>query len=292
MPAFCGSLHCEEAVEFADLLPHVAEYKSLCASQDSHLLPASGNRLGDLHVLMQKRAPTAAELQAHAETIAAHWDQPIEGIHRLLQAAASKKAKHADANVQWDEKYRPARASEICGNQQAVGELVSWLKQSKDTSSRFDDSSDEEGNGFCSTFVITGPIGAGKSSLVHACAQDQGYNVLEVNASQQRSGRAIKALFGEAAQSRHLSMASTGADDGGGVGKKESGKHGKSKPAAKKRRKKVIDDDEESESAPLSLILFDEADNIFGDDKGFLSALKVSVVLHSVQANFGMLYRS
>ena len=77
MPAFCGSLHCEEAVEFADLLPHVAEYKSLCASQDSHLLSASGNRLGDLHVLMQKRAPTAAELQAHAETIAAHWDQPI-----------------------------------------------------------------------------------------------------------------------------------------------------------------------------------------------------------------------
>ncbi|CAN0586827.1 unnamed protein product, partial [Laminaria digitata] len=39
------------------------------------------------------------------------------------------------------------------------------------------------------------------------CAEGLGYEVIEVNASQLRSGAAIRRLFGEAAQSHHVSSA-------------------------------------------------------------------------------------
>lgn len=58
-----------------------------------------------------------------------------------------------------------------------------------------------------STTLITGPPGCGKTALVYATAAKLGFEIIEVNTSQIRSGTEIKKLFSEATQSQHISQA-------------------------------------------------------------------------------------
>lgn len=37
--------------------------------------------------------------------------------------------------------------------------------------------SEDEGDGICNTFLITGPHGVGKTSMVYACAKEMGFKV-------------------------------------------------------------------------------------------------------------------
>jgi len=62
-----------------------------------------------------------------------------------------------------------------------------------------------------STTLITGPPGSGKTALVYATAAKLGFEVIEVNTSQLRSGAEVKKLFSEATQSQHISQAPSAA---------------------------------------------------------------------------------
>lgn len=65
--------------------------------------------------------------------------------------------------------------------------------------------------------VLQGPSGSGKSAAVHEAARALGFKVIEVNASQARSGATVKKLIAEAAQSAHI-MDNLGGSGGGGGG--------------------------------------------------------------------------
>eukprot|EP01052_Picozoa_sp_SAG31_P043522 SAG31_NODE_7277_length_1736_cov_2.010996_1_plen_287_part_10 len=54
--------------------------------------------------------------------------------------------------------------------------------------------------------VITGPVGCGKSAAVRAVARELGYSVIESNASDKRSGKAVLGMFGDGAQSHGLNL--------------------------------------------------------------------------------------
>ncbi|KAF2291401.1 hypothetical protein GH714_023677 [Hevea brasiliensis] len=49
---------------------------------------------------------------------------------------------------------------------------------------------------FKNVLLITGLVGSGKSAAIYACAKEQGFRVLEVNTSECRNGAAVKERFG------------------------------------------------------------------------------------------------
>lgn len=84
----------------------------------------------------------------------------------------------------WNEKYRPKTTSELVGNRDAITEVVEYLKdyQNKDP------------------VIMHGPPGVGKTTCVYTIAEDLGYDIYEINASEERNkseleeGKFLKAV--------------------------------------------------------------------------------------------------
>ncbi|XP_034888998.1 uncharacterized protein [Populus alba] len=128
----------------------------------------------------------------------------------------------------WMDKYQPKNATEVCGNDESVKLLSEWLcswkqrghQASTDTfsgdvcdrqdadytcsQSDSDSENNNEGASLKNVLLITGPTGSGKSAAIYACAKEEGFKVLEVNASECRNGAVVKQRFGEALESHSL----------------------------------------------------------------------------------------
>ncbi|MCL2148918.1 MAG: replication factor C large subunit [Methanomassiliicoccaceae archaeon] len=129
----------------------------------------------------------------------------------------------------WTEKYRPRRLSEVIGNPGAAKELREWAE------------SWGKGVPKKRAVVLMGAPGVGKTSSAGALANEMGWDMIEMNASDQRTGGAIKdvALRGSGANSLGFDEEYRGSSGG--------------------QRK---------------LIVLDEADNLFGNaDRGALPVI-------------------
>lgn len=89
------------------------------------------------------------------------------------------------SSVEWTEKYRPKNLREIAGNETAVEELTVWAKEIFKPRSK-------------KAAVLHGPAGCGKTSAAYAVAAENGWEVIELNASDQRSADVIKRIVGPA----------------------------------------------------------------------------------------------
>lgn len=87
--------------------------------------------------------------------------------------------------IEWTEKYRPRTLSDIVGNGKAVAELKKWAE---------DWGVDKKAT------ILYGPPGIGKTSAAYALANDMGWEVIELNASDQRTAAIIQKIAGSAAQ--------------------------------------------------------------------------------------------
>ncbi|XP_050366091.1 uncharacterized protein LOC126784657 isoform X2 [Argentina anserina] len=122
-------------------------------------------------------------------------------------------------NSLWTYKYQPKNSTEVCGNNESVKFLSEWLRswyeldpqtsedgdmQSIDYNCTQSDSEseDDEVLKIKNVLLVTGPIGSGKSAAIYACAKEQGIKVLELSASECRSGSQVNKRFGEAFKSR------------------------------------------------------------------------------------------
>ncbi|KAL1214591.1 Replication factor C subunit 1 [Cardamine amara subsp. amara] len=212
-------------------------------------------------------------------------------------------------NSLWVDKYQPRSASEVCGNTESVKVMNEWLclwhergfQPSKDFLSSDEEKSqdadyncsesdsDSENSGaedyLKNVLLIVGPAGSGKSAAVHACAKEQGFKILESNASECRSGAVVRQKFGEALKSYSLSRSLdplfSSCTDSNGV-------------------------DDVIEVAPVlhiqndranlkPLILFEDVDICFAEDRGLVSAIqqiaekaKGPVVLTANDKNHGL----
>ena len=129
----------------------------------------------------------------------------------------------------WTEKYRPKSLKDVVGNPKAVGDLRAWAESWNDGIPKL------------RAVVLKGPPGIGKTTCAEALANDMGWGLLEMNASDQRTGDAIRSVALRGAYSNTFS------DEGDYLNTTTGGR---------------------------KLIILDEADNLFGNaDRGAVPAI-------------------
>ncbi len=89
--------------------------------------------------------------------------------------------------IEWAEKYRPQSLKDIVGNKKAVQDLRNWAEEWL------------SGVPEKKAVVLYGPAGVGKTSSAHALARDLSWEVIELNASDQRTAGVIEKIAGSAA---------------------------------------------------------------------------------------------
>ena len=83
--------------------------------------------------------------------------------------------------MDWAEKYRPAHLADIVGNTTAVRQIAEWAKNWTNKSR---------------PLLIYGKPGIGKTSAAYALATDMDWEVIELNASDQRTAAVIERIAG------------------------------------------------------------------------------------------------
>lgn len=83
----------------------------------------------------------------------------------------------------WVEKYRPEKIADIIGNEEAKANFVEWLKSKRHTKK---------------AVLLYGPPGVGKTALVNAAGKEFGFRIIEMNASDTRTEKAINKIAGPA----------------------------------------------------------------------------------------------
>ncbi|KAK7373145.1 hypothetical protein VNO80_06543 [Phaseolus coccineus] len=241
-------------------------------------------------------------LEVNENTFSVHmgiFKRPdIEPHCKFLQASMRSYYYSSEGNSSlWMHKYKPTKAFEVCGNEEAINFLRYWLhlwhkrlyqyrksSSNKGQSKRQDDGADSEAiheDPLQSVLLITGPIGSGKSAAVYACAQEQGFNVLEINASSCRNGAAITAIKNKLEEPSAGKITSCF-------------KPVKSLPADKK-----MDDwgiaSSSIDEARQTLILVEDVGIILPEDRGFITAIqhfsataKWPIILTSDRNNGGL----
>ncbi|RCV65510.1 replication factor C large subunit, partial [Methanophagales archaeon] len=97
-----------------------------------------------------------------------------------------------ESSEEWTEKYRPKKLSEVVGNEKAIEDLKSWadgVAKSK------------------KAVILHGPPGCGKTSAAYALASERDWEVIELNASDQRNAGVIRSIVGPATTSNTFSKA-------------------------------------------------------------------------------------
>ncbi len=79
----------------------------------------------------------------------------------------------------WVEKYRPKKIEDIIGNEEAKATFIEWLKSKRKTKK---------------AVLLYGPPGVGKTALVNAAAKEFGFTIIEMNASDTRSEKAVNEI--------------------------------------------------------------------------------------------------
>ncbi|KDO28801.1 hypothetical protein SPRG_22173 [Saprolegnia parasitica CBS 223.65] len=199
---------------------------------------------------------------------------------RWMQAL---KSRRTDPGLLSVDTFAPTSFNGVVGSKESVVALYQWLRAWKtlrsgkqpDRSSYMeffmdpeDSDDDEEDTELYRLLVLQGEAGAGKTCSVYACAAELGYQVLEINAGQLRSGKTLLELAGEATQSSRVLASTTSASSASAANPRGERAEKQEKSQEEKREKEDF-----TASKTLSLVLLEDVDVLFDADKGFLSAL-------------------
>jgi chromosome transmission fidelity protein 18 len=103
--------------------------------------------------------------------------------------------------LMWSEKYRARKFTDLVGDERTHRSVLRWLKHwdsivfpgsSKPKLKAGKAEPETEERPHRKILLLTGPPGLGKTTLAHVCAKQAGYEVQEINASDERSSHVVK----------------------------------------------------------------------------------------------------
>ena len=236
----------DEQIKDCNLLPSTLNKRSLAADRDliskiiSTKLEVADIKLIDGKLWVEKHSIRSI---------------PADVVGKSNQGTSIQMLRFVD---EW--KLERQKAHVRRAEKQEALKMTRRKKQSPQCEDIWSDS--EEESSLASIFLLTGPPGSGKTSLVHAVARQSDCFVIEINTTVKRSGQALKHAIEEATQSDStLEM------------------------MKRKNNEATFDfadtDDDESKDATekraaVPVVLIDEVDNLFEEagDVGFWTALK------------------
>ncbi|KAL7628814.1 Chromosome transmission fidelity protein 18 [Parahypoxylon ruwenzoriense] len=146
----------------------------------------------DIHELIETSSKELSNRPSKSDPVP---DEP------MLSVEAAKKPKKT---LLWTEKYRARTFTDLVGDDLTNRQVLRWLKKwdpivfsgsakSRSAARRPGAKVEaEEEKPHRKILMLTGPPGLGKTTLAHVCARQAGYEVLEINASDDRSRDVVK----------------------------------------------------------------------------------------------------
>ncbi|CAK1586209.1 unnamed protein product [Parnassius mnemosyne] len=307
-------IECDDELKVANVLPDL--FKSLLISD-----------VGEKNIITENRSNVEAMLHSMKQMYSKF---PVYRTYHLLKAKS--RGEFGDTNntnidnsveiingfvdtcndnpdkLKWTDKYKATSTKQLIGNFESIKELKKWLVSwtESDVSVRHDsDSSDfyhsdsDSGDAIRmrnNLLILTGKIGTGKTSSVYAVASELSIKVIEVNASNKRTGKIMLQDLQEATQSHKVDRQRDCIDnsqkslerDANTLPKiKKRGRPAKNKEILSQSSSSIVKKDTNSEPfssqeslrTDMSLILIDDADIVFEQDDGFCSA--IAQLIHS-----------
>ncbi|CBF71262.1 protein ctf18 [Aspergillus nidulans FGSC A4] len=153
----------------------------------------------DIHSLLNESAKEVKAAEAPKPA-------PVADVRPSIEAPIGDKRSKKLSTAMWTEKYRARKYTELIGDERTNRSILRWLrgwdpivypslaraKQNKKYNN------DEEERPHRKVLLLCGPPGLGKTTLAHVCARQAGYEVLEINASDERSRDVVKGRIRDA----------------------------------------------------------------------------------------------